>query len=83
MAAHNFTVSVDDQVYLEEGGEELGAVRIVESDYIVVYVENAGDFRVAGPAVKSSHDGKVVLLREHLTPEFLKAVENAHSKETD
>ena len=83
MAAHKFTVSVDDQVYLEEGGEELGAVRIVEPDYIVVYVENAGDFRVAGPAVKSSHDGKVVLLREHLTPEFLKAVENAHSKETE
>ena len=83
MAAHNFNVSVDDQVYLEEGGEELGAVRKVEHDHIVVYVENAGDFKVDGPAVKSAHDGKVVLVREHLSPEFLKAVENAHSKETE
>ena len=79
----NFNVAIDDQVYLEEGGEELGAVRKVAADHIVVYVENAGDFTVDGPAVKSSHDGKVVLLREHLSPEFLKAVENAHSKETE
>jgi hypothetical protein len=83
MADHNFNVSVDDQVFLEEGGEECGAVRKVAKDHLVVYVEGAGDFNVAGPAVKSAHDGKVVLLREHLSPEFLNAVATAHASETE
>jgi ribosomal protein L24 len=79
----NFKVAIDDQVYLEEGGEELGAVRKVEHDHIVVYVENAGDFKVSGPAVKASHDGKVILDRTQLAPEFLQAVDKAHTKETE
>ncbi|CAN5116084.1 hypothetical protein BH11MYX1_BH11MYX1_30460 [soil metagenome] len=83
MATHNFNVSVDDQVYLEEGGEELGAVRQVASDYIVVYVENFGDHKVDGPAVKSAHDGKVILDRAQLSAELLNAIKNAHSKETE
>lgn len=81
MATQSFQVSVDDQVFLEEGGEELGAVRKVHADHIVVYVENAGDFKIEGPAVKSAHDGKVILNRDQLSPEFLKAVDGAHSKE--
>lgn len=81
MATHNFQVSVDDQVYLEEGGEELGAVRKVEKDHLVVYVENNGDFKVDGPAVKAAHDGKVILDAAQLSPEFLKAVGKAHTKE--
>ena len=83
MTTHNFNVSVDDQVYLEEGGEELGAVRSVASDYLVVYIENSGDHQVPGPAVKAAHDGKVILDRAQLSPEFLKAIENALSKETE
>jgi len=79
----NFTVAIDDQVYLEEGGEELGAVRKVEHDYIVVYVEGAGDFTISGPAVKAAHDGKVILDRTHLAPDFLNAVASAHTNETD
>jgi hypothetical protein len=79
----NFNVAIDDQVFLEEGGEELGAVRKVEHDHIVVYVEGAGDFKITGPAVKASHDGKVILDRTHLAPDFLKAVESAHTSETE
>ncbi len=83
MTTHNFNVSVDDQVYLEEGGEELGAVRSVAGDHLVVYIENSGDHQVPGPAVKAAHDGKVILDRAQLSAEFLKAIENAHSKETE
>jgi hypothetical protein len=83
MATHNFNVSVDDQVFLEEGGEEIGAVRKVAKDHLVVYVENNGDFEVAGPAVRAAHDGKVVLDAAKLTPELLKAIDKAHSKETE
>lgn len=83
MATHNFNVAVDDQVYLEEGGEELGAVRQVASDHIVVYVENFGDHRVDGAAVKAAHDGKVILDRAQLSGEILNAIQNAHSKETE
>ena len=83
MATHNFHVSVDDQVFLEEGGEEIGAVRKVAKDHLVVYVENNGDFEVPGPAVRAAHDGKVVLDASQLPAEMLKAVENAHSKETE
>jgi len=83
MATHTFNVSIDDQVYLEEGGEEIGAVRKVEKDHLVVYVENNGDFRIDGPAVKAAHDGKVVLDAAQLSPEFMKAVNRAHIKETE
>ena len=83
MTTHNFKVSVDDQVYLEEGGEELGAVRHVAKDHIVVYIENFGDHQVDGPAVKAAHDGKVILDRSQLSAELLRAIENAHSKETE
>jgi hypothetical protein len=83
MATHNFQVSVDDQVFLEEGGEEIGAVRKVAKDHLVVYIENNGDFEVAGPAVRAAHDGKVILDAAQLAPELLKALEKVHSKETE
>jgi len=83
MGTHNFQVSVDDQVFLEEGGEEIGAVRRVAKDHLVVYIENNGDFEVAGPAVRAAHDGKVVLDASQLSPELLKAVDKAHIKESE
>lgn len=83
MAMHSFQVSVDDQVFLEEGGEEIGAVRKVAKDHLVVYIENNGDFQVPGPAVRAAHDGKVILDASQLPPDVMQAVEKAHSKETE
>ncbi|MDB4954421.1 MAG: hypothetical protein JWO36_1990 [Myxococcales bacterium] len=83
MADHNFQVSVGDQLFLEEGGEEVGAVRAVERDHLVVYIENAGDFVLRGPAVKSVHDGKVVLDPSNLEPALLSAAREAHERETE
>jgi hypothetical protein len=77
-------IKVGDQVYLEEGGEECGAVRQVAPggrDEITVYVENAGDFGVSFDAVRSAHDGKVVLDRDRIDRRLLNAVKHAHDRE--
>jgi hypothetical protein len=80
---HNFEVSVGDHVFLEEGGEEVGAVRRIERDHIVVYIEAAGDFVVKGPEVKAIHHGKVILSPELLDPQLLAAAQQAHEREID
>ena len=78
-----FHVSVGDQLYLEEGGEEIGAVRKVAPDHLVVYVEAAGDFVVPGPWVRAAHDGKVVLDPSKIDPQLLAAAAGAHEHESD
>lgn len=80
---HSFQVAVGDHVFLEEGGEEIGAVRKVERDHLVVYIEAAGDFIVHGPEVKAIHHGKVVLAPELVDPRLLDAARGAHEAETD
>lgn len=78
-----FHVSVGDQLYLEEGGEEIGAVRKVAPDHLVVYVEAAGEFVVPGPWVRAAHDGKVVLDPMKVDAELLSAAMGAHDHESD
>lgn len=78
-----FHVSVGDQLFLEEGGEEIGAVRKVAPDHLIVYVEAAGEFVVPGPWVRAAHDGKVVLDPEKVDPQFLSAAAGAHDHESD
>lgn len=83
MAHGRFAVEVGYQVYLQEGGEEIGAVRAVAPDHVIVYVEGAGDFVVPGPAVQSAHDGKLILDPVRITPALLEAARHAHEHETD
>jgi hypothetical protein len=80
---HNYEVSVGDHVYLEEGGEEVGAVRKVERDHLVVYIEAAGDFIVRGPEVQAIHYGKVILDPGRADPRLLAAAQRAHERESD
>jgi hypothetical protein len=49
-------------VYAEEGGKTFGAVRclVPQTNALVVYIENAGDFEVPAEAVRRVHDGKVI-----------------------
>lgn len=79
----SFQVQVGDQLFLEEGGEEVGAVRKVTPDHLVVYVEAAGDFTIPGPWVRAAHDGKVVLDPLKCDSLFLAAARAAHERETD
>jgi len=55
MPLRTIHVQVGDQVFLEEGGEEIGAVRMVNKDHIVIYVEGAGDFTLTGPEIAAVH----------------------------
>jgi hypothetical protein len=77
-------VKVGFQVYVEEGGEECGAVREVAPQgraEIVVYIENAGDFAVPAAAIRSAHDAKVVLNPALLDQDLLDAIAHAHDRE--
>jgi len=81
MAVHNYVVNIGDQVFLDQGTEEIGAVRQIAKDHIVAYIENAGDFRIDGPAVKAVHSGKVILDPDKLDERLLDAIAHAHEHE--
>lgn len=83
MATYSIGVNVGDHVFLEEGGEEIGAVRRVAKDHVVVYIEGAGDFVIGGPSVRAAHDSKLVLDRSTLPAELLAAAQHAHERETE
>ncbi len=68
-------------VFLHDGGHAFGAVREARKNEIVVYIENAGDFRVPVSAVKEVDSEKVVLDRSKLSPILLEAIARAHSRE--
>lgn len=79
-----FHVQVGDQLFLEEGGEEVGAVREVAPDHLVVYIEAAGDFVVPGAWVLAAHNGKVVLDPSKIgNPTLLQAMQHAHDDEIE
>lgn len=69
------------QVYLEEGGEEVGAVREIHREYVLVYIENAGDFRLGPEHIKRVHDGKVILEESQLDERLRDAIAHAHDEE--
>ena len=75
------TPGIGFQVYLEEGGEEVGAVREVHREYMLIYIENAGDFRVGPAAIRSVHDGKVLLELARLDETLRAAIAHAHDEE--
>ena len=80
---HSFNVSVGDQVFVGQALEEVGAVRTVARDHLIIYIENAGEFRIDGPTVLSVHDGKVILDPAKLEPRLAEAIADAHASETE
>ena len=77
-------VSVGDQVFIDQALEEVGAVRQIAKDHLVVYIENAGDFVVKGEHLKGKpHDGKVILDSTTAEPALLAAAKKAHVNETE
>jgi hypothetical protein len=68
-------------VFLAEGKEGIGAVRATAPDHIVVYVENAGEFRVDRAAVRKVHDDKVILDPGQVDRALLAAVGHSHDRE--
>lgn len=76
------TAGIGFQVYVEEGGEEIGAVREVHHDHLLVYVENAGDFKIGPDAIVRVHDGKVLLDPAQLEERVKAAIKHAHDEES-
>jgi hypothetical protein len=74
-------VSVGDQVYTKEGGEEFGAVRYVLPNELVIAIEGAGDFTIAAEVVRAVHDGKVIIDATAVSSEVQAAIAKAHSQE--
>jgi ribosomal 30S subunit maturation factor RimM len=77
-------IEVGYQVFVSDGGEELGAVRQVAPNgqpELVIYVENAGDFVVPFAAVKAVHFQKVILDCDKLEHRLRRAIGHAHDAE--
>ena len=74
-------IEIGFQVFIADGGEEVGAVRDVTHDGLVIYVENAGDFRVPLAAVEAVHSQKVILTCSKLSGSLRRAIGHAHDAE--
>jgi hypothetical protein len=76
-------IAVGYHVFLQDGGEEVGAVRDVLPDRqeIIIWVENAGDFPVSFDAIESVHAQKVIIAPDRLTPALQDAIGHAHDAE--
>lgn len=72
-------------VFLEEGGEDFGSIRGLEGGdgrpQVVIYIENSGDFLVPAEAIRSVHDGKVILDPRWLSRPIRDAIARAHEAE--
>ena len=75
------TIKVGYQAFVSDGGEEFGAIRDVSSDGLVVYVENAGEFRIPLAAVKAVHFKKVIFECSKLDHQLRRAIGHAHDAE--
>jgi hypothetical protein len=77
-------IEVGYQVFVADGGEEVGAVRDLcgNRPEIVIYVENAGEFTLPVTAIKAVHYQKVVLDAADLPEDLRAAMKHAHEAET-
>jgi hypothetical protein len=74
-------IEIGYQAFVSDGGEEFGAIREVSPDSVVVYVENAGDFRVPVEAVLAVHSQKVIFDCSKLGDRIRRAIGHAHDAE--
>ena len=75
------TIEVGYQTFVADGDDEFGAVRDVSPDGLVVYVENAGEFRVPLDAVKAVHSQKVIFDCAKLDRRLRRAIGHTHDAE--
>ena len=77
-------IEIGFQVFVSDGGEEVGAVRKVAPGgrpELVVWIENGGDFTVPLDAVRAVHSQKVILDRDKLDQQVRAAIGHAHDAE--
>jgi hypothetical protein len=76
-------IRVGDKVFEREGADAFGAVREVSRTHrnLLVNVEGSGDFTLPVGAVRSAHDGKVIIDAAALAPYLREAIAHAHDAE--
>jgi hypothetical protein len=74
-------IEIGDQTFLSDGGAEFGSVLEATPKELVVYVENAGEFRVSIDAVSAVHSKKVILDYQKLDKSLRRAIKHAHDAE--
>jgi hypothetical protein len=77
-------IDIGYQLFIDSMAEEVGAIRDVAPEgrpELLIYVENAGEFRVPLTAVKSVLEEKVVLAADRLPAELRQSIERAHQAE--
>jgi hypothetical protein len=75
------SIEIGYQAFVSDGGEEFGAIREVQPDRLIVYVENAGDFIISRDAVEAVHSQKVVFACGKLDRRLREAIGHAHDAE--
>ena len=68
-------------VFVHDGNKAFGSVRAVGRNDLVIYVENAGDFRVPFSAITDVHSQKVILNCAKLEMNLRRAIGHAHEGE--
>lgn len=71
----------DWAVFAHDGDVSIGAVRRIQSDALIVYIENFGDVTFHKRDVARASEGKVVLQPDCLSREVLDAITHAHDQE--
>jgi hypothetical protein len=83
MPAHTSAkdIEVGYQTFVSDGEEEFGAVRAVTPDFVLVWIENGGEFRVPMDAVEAVHSQKVIFDCRKLDRRIREAIGHAHESE--
>lgn len=74
-------IEVGYQIFTADGDAEFGAVRGVSEDGLLVYVENAGEFRIPLDAIRAVHSQKVIVDCRKLDARLRDAIDHAHDAE--
>jgi hypothetical protein len=77
------SIQVGFQVFLKDGGDEVGAVRDIrhKTHEILINIENAGDFIIHANSVRAVHSQKVILDGTKLPNDVKAALRHAHDAE--
>jgi hypothetical protein len=74
-------IEVGYQAFVSDGGEEFGAVRAVTPEFVLIWIENGGEFRVPLDAVREVHSQKVIFDCRKLDRRTREAIGHAHESE--
>ena len=69
-------------VFAHDGDVNIGAVRRIKSNGLLVYIENYGEVTLDRKDVARASEGKVVLQPNCLSQEVLDAIAHAHDQES-